>query len=181
MSEAVVAKRYADALFQIATEKKNVETLISELEVVKNVFQKDAQLVDLLNHPRVNEAEKMQLIDNAFGKCEKDIVHTLKILVQRHRVDIVPAVADHFSHLYNETNGIAAATVYSTRALSDEEKENLEISFKKQFNKQHVSITNVIDPSLIGGIRIKVGNTIYDGSISGKLNRIKQNIVSVGI
>jgi|SRR5690625_4807646 len=178
MSEAVVAKRYADALFQLANEKNNVEKLINELKVVKEVFQNDKQLIDFLNHPRIKNDDKMKLIDEAFGKFEKDVTNTLKLLVERHRINNVSAIIDDFVDFYNEANGIAAATVYSVRALSDDEKNNLEASFKKQMNKKSVSIKNVVDPSLLGGMRIRVGNTIYDGSISTKLNRMKHNIIS---
>ncbi|MFD2131513.1 F0F1 ATP synthase subunit delta [Pseudogracilibacillus auburnensis] len=181
MSEAVVAKRYADALFQLANEKNNVVKLISELEVVKEVFLNDKKMIDVLNHPRISNHDKMNIINGAFGQFDKDVINTLKILVERHRINVITSIVDHFVHLYNEANGVAAATVYSVRALSDEEKANLESSFKKQFNKQSVSIKNVVDPTLIGGMRIRVGNTIYDGSISGKLNRIKHNIVSASI
>jgi len=93
-------------------------------------------------------------------------------------ISLIPAVIENFAHIYNEANGIADATVYSIRALTEAEKEQLSSSFKTQLNKQSVSINNVVDPSLIGGMKIRVGNTIYDGSISNKLNRLKQNIVS---
>src|SRR5690625_304229 len=177
MSE-VVAKRYADALFQLATEKSIDEKLISELQTVKQVFQDDDQLSSFLNHPRVTNEKKLQLIDTSFEKLNKYIVNTLKLLVERHRIDNVTAIVDEYNHLYNEANGIAVATVYSTRALTDDEKAQLEASYQKRFNKKQVTIENEVDPSLLGGMKIRVGNTIYDGSIQGKLNRLKQNIVS---
>ncbi len=76
---------------------------------------------------------------------------------------------------------MATATVYSVRELTDVEKTELENSFKKKFNKKSVAIENIVDPSIIGGLKIRVGNTIYDGSISGKLNRIKNRLVSQSI
>ncbi|MEJ8778364.1 F0F1 ATP synthase subunit delta [Pseudogracilibacillus sp. ICA-222130] len=178
MSEAVVAKRYADALFQLASEKNNVENIQNALSTVKDVIQNNKEVVDFLNHPRIKQADKMKIIEEAFGKFDKDVVNLIKLLVERHRISLVPAVIDHFAHFYNEENGIAAATVYSVRALTDAEKEQLESSFTTKLNKKSVSINNVVDPSLIGGMKIRVGNTIYDGSISNKLNRLKQNIVS---
>src|SRR5690625_1825274 len=181
MSEAVVAKRYADALFQLASDKNNIDTLLSELQVVKEVFHNDKQITDFLNHPRVNNDEKMKLIDVAFKEFNKDVLHTLKILVERHRINIVTEFVDAFVDQYNEANKIAQATVYSVRALSEEETTNIESSLKKQLQKEQVVITNKIEPSLLGGMRIRVGNTIYDGSISGKLNRIKHNIGSASI
>src|SRR5690625_2302928 len=181
MSEAVVAKRYADALFQLASEKNSVDALLSELDVVKEVFQNNKQFIDFLSHPRINNDEKMKLIDEAFKESDKNVIHTLKILIERNRINIITSIVDAFVEQYNETNEIAAATVYSVRALSDEEKAQIEASLKAQLNKQQVTITEKIDPSLLGGVRIRVGNTIYDGSISGKLNRIKHNIGSVSI
>ena|SRR5690625_1615039 len=181
MSEAIVAKRYGEALFQLATEKGIEKKLISELRTVKEVFQKDEQINDFLNHPRITNANKLQLIDSSFASFDKNVVNTLKLLVQRHRIDNVAAIVDEFIHLQNEANGVAVATVYSTRALTDEEKSQLEASFKKRFNKKEISIVNEVDPSLLGGVKIRVGNTIYDGSLNNKLNRIKHNIVSESI
>lgn len=178
MSKAVVAKRYADALFQLATEKGIEEKLISELQIVKQVFQDDDKINDFMKLPNVSNEKKLQLIDTSFGTLDKYIVNTLKLLVERRRIENVPAIVDEYTHLYNEAKGNAVITVYSTRALTNDEKVQLEVSFKKRFNKQHVIIENDIDPSLLGGMKIRVGNTIYDGSIQGKLNRMRNNIVS---
>src|SRR5699024_8599346 len=178
MSEAVVAKRYADALFQLALEQNKTDQLVSQLSVVKEVFQSDDKIIQFLNHPRIELKKKIQIIEDSFKDSDKDLVNTLKILVERHRISNVVAIIDHFIHLYNEKNGIAVATVQSVRELSNDEKVQLETSLKSQLNKKSVKIENIIDPSLIGGVRIRVGNTIYDGSISNKLSRIRTNIVS---
>lgn len=181
MSEAVVAKRYAEALFQHAQEQSKAEQLISELNIVKEVFSKDEQVLKFLNHPRVAFAEKVALIDKAFESCDQTILNTLKLLVERHRINQVEAIIDQYIQFYNEANGIAQATVYSVRELTDAEKAELENAFKNKLNKNEIVIENVVDPSVIGGVRIRVGNTIYDGSISGKLHRFKQNLVSTNI
>lgn len=181
MSEAVVAKRYAEALFQHAQEANKAEQLISELNVVKEVFSNDEQVVKFLNHPRVAFSEKKALIDKAFASFDQIIVNTIKLLVERHRIKQISAIIDEFIHFYNEANGIAQATVYSVRELTDSEKAELEETFKKKLNKQQVEIDNIVDPSIIGGVKIRIGNTIYDGSLSGKLYRIKQNLVSTNI
>src|SRR5690625_2516713 len=180
MSE-VVAKRYAEALFQLATEKNIAEQLISELGTVKKVFAQDKQLLEFLNHPRIRLEKKKALIDDAFTSCNNVILNTLKLLVERHRLTHIVAIIDQFVHFYNEANGIATATVYSVRPLTDEEKTSLENSFKKKLNKDSITFINKTDDSLIGGIRIRIGNTIYDGSISGKLNRMKQRLTSANL
>lgn len=177
----VVAKRYAEALFQLATEKNIADELISELGTVKEVFEKDQKLVDFLSHPRINLQDKKQLIDEAFKSSNQVLLNTLKLLVERHRLSEVVAIINHYKHLYNEANGIATATVYSVRPLSDDEKASLEQSFKQNLNKDSISFVNKVDESLLGGVRIRIGNTIYDGSISGKLNRLKNNLTSANL
>lgn len=178
MSETVVAKRYADALFQLSMEKNNAEKIVDELNVVKEVFEKDENVLNIFTHPKVSNAEKMKVIDVAFAGLEKDVINTLKILIQRDRIDIVVSVIEDYLDLYNEDNGIAVATVSSVRPLTDAEKTQVELTFKAQLNKKSITIINKIDPSLIGGLRIRVGNTIYDGSISNKLKRFESSLVS---
>jgi len=175
----VVAKRYADALFQLANEKDNSENIQKELHTVQEVFQENKKLATILNHPRVNKDEKMKVIDDAFNSLNKEVVNIIKLLVERHRINSIVSVIEHYNYLYNEANGIASATVYSVRPLTESETTELESSLKSQFNKSSITINNIVDPSIIGGMKIRVGNTIYDGSISGRLNRIKHNLVSV--
>lgn len=180
MSE-VVAKRYAEALFQLATEKNIEEQLISELGTVKQVFEQDEKLLEFLNHPRVAFDKKKELIDEAFKSFDQTILNTLKLLVERHRINQIVAIVDQYQNFYNEAKGVATATVYSARPLTDDEKASLEASFKKRVQKESITFINEVDPSLIGGVKIRVGNTIYDGSISGKLNRLKSRLTTANL
>ncbi|MBM7601224.1 F-type H+-transporting ATPase subunit delta [Virgibacillus halotolerans] len=178
MSETVVAKRYAEALFQLGNEKAVLEQFVEELQTVKEVFEKNSKLYTILEHPRIAKTRKQQFLDEVFQSLNTDIVNTLKILVERHRIMITPSMIEHFIYLYNDAKGIAEATVYSVRKLSNPERQALVASFVKRFNKSTFDIHNIVDPSLVGGVKIRIGNTIYDGSVSGKLKRIKQNIVT---
>ncbi|WP_026907712.1 F0F1 ATP synthase subunit delta [Paucisalibacillus globulus] len=176
MSEAVVAKRYADALFQLASEKSSLNDYLEELRVVKQVFEENKELQTFLAHPRVTNEKKRIFLDEVFAGVSQDVLNTLKILVERHRVGITTDVVDAFETLVNEASGVAQGKVYSVRKLSDAEKADLELSFAKRLNKSVIKLENVVDSSLVGGVKIRMGNTIYDGTISGKLRRIEQNI-----
>src|SRR5690625_1336236 len=178
MSNTIVAKRYADALFQLANEKGVAVDIYEQLPVVKEVFETNDQLVALINNPRITITQKMDLINDTFNQVHPFILNTLKLLAQRQRLNSVLAVIDEFVRFFNEANGIAVVNIESVRELSIDEQQNLENMFKKQLNKSKVVIKNEIDPSIIGGIKARVGNTIYDGSIKGKLNRLENQIVS---
>jgi F-type H+-transporting ATPase subunit delta len=178
MSEAVVAKRYADALFQLGNEKAVLDQYLEEFQTVKKVFDTNTNLIPFLKHPRIHHAEKKQFLDNVFQGLSADVVNTIKLLAERQRSEIIPSIIDHFIQLVNDAKGIAVATVYSVRELNDAEKNELENAFAKRFNKKSIQFENVVDPNIIGGVKIRLGNTIYDGSVSGKLRRIERNIVT---
>lgn len=178
MSNTTVAKRYADALFQIAQEKNVLDTLEQELEAVKQVFQSDKSYVEFLEHPKVDLAKKKEILQQAFTGFSKEVLHTLFLLVDRKNASLVNDVVDYYILFANEARGTKVATVYSARALSEEEQNQLVATFTKKLNIQTLKIKNITDPAIIGGLKIKIDNTVYDGSIKGKLERIERNIIA---
>src|SRR5690625_6902338 len=100
------------------------------------------------------------------------------MMVERNRSNVIVQMIQEFKNLYNEKNSIAHAVVTSVRSLSADELSNVEETFKKLLNKSSLIIENKVDNSLLGGIRIRVGNTIYDGTLSNKLRRIEQNLLT---
>jgi F-type H+-transporting ATPase subunit delta len=176
MSEAVVAKRYADALFQLGNEKAVLEQFTDEFRTVQEVFESNTNLITFLKHPRVHNAKKKQFLDEVFQGLSVDVVNTIKLLAERHRSEMIPSIIDHFIQLVNDAKGIAVATVYSVRELNEAEKKELETAFAKRFNKNSLEFENKVDTSVLGGVKIRLGNTIYDGSVSGKLRRIRNKV-----
>src|SRR5699024_3713937 len=157
MSEAVVANRYADALFQLADENNNAETLITELAVVKDAFQANKKLIQILNHPKISESDIMNMIDVVMSVCRRDIIDTIKLLVTRQSIEKITEIINQVTENYNEANGIAVANVYSVRELTETERENIANSLKQQLKKKEVKLNNIIDPSVLGGLKIRVG------------------------
>ncbi len=181
MSENVIAKRYADALFQLGLEKSTLEQYVEDLTVIREVFSDNKELNTFLLHPKVNGEQKEQFIAKCLSGLHTDVVNTVKLLVERHRTTLIPSVVDAFIKYVNDAKGIEVATVYAVRELSEDEKQKLKVSFAKRLGKNTIEFKSVIDPSLIGGIKIRVGNTIYDGSISGKLHRMERKITVANI
>ena len=178
MSQVIVAKRYADALFQLADENNLTREFVSELDVVETVFEQNESLAPLLTSPDVKTEDKLALIDTAFNSVHVFIKNEFKMIVERNRSNVILQMIQEFKNLYNERNSIAHAVVTSVGSLSTEELSNVEETFKKLLNKSSLIIENKVDESLLGGIRIRVGNTIYDGTLSNKLRRIEQNLLT---
>ena len=105
-------------------------------------------------------------------------MNTLLTLIERKRVAIVFDLVNQFERLTYEQQQTAAAKVYSVKPLTEEEQMRVSTVFAKRVGKTTLRIENVIDPTLIGGIKVRVGNRIFDGSISGKLKRMERELVS---
>lgn len=178
MSKEIVAQRYAVALFQLAKEKGILEQVEQDLRLVTEVFQTEKELLPFLKHPKVEISKKKELLKTAFSSISTEVQNTLFMLVDRHREEVIPALVDSFFAKSFEERQIAEAKVYSVKALSEEEMSALSELFAKKIGKSKLLIDNIVDKSLIGGVKLRIGNRIYDGSVSGKLERIERQLVS---
>ncbi|MET3317830.1 UNVERIFIED_ORG: F-type H+-transporting ATPase subunit delta [Peribacillus simplex] len=177
MSDITVAKRYAVALFQIAKEQNLINQLEEELRIVNEVFTNDNELLSFLAHPKMTKDAKSALIANAFAILSSSVQNTVMLMVERHRTDEVTAMAQEFIELANEENSVADATVYTVRPLTDSEMEAVSSSFAAKIGKRNLRITNITDTNILGGIKLQIGNRIYDGTISGKLGRLSKQLL----
>lgn len=179
MSRSIAANRYAEALFGIGKDKGTLEALSKDLIVLKEVYLENEQLDPLLKHPRISRERKNQLIEEAFSGLDRDVINMFKLLIERRRTEMIPFITDHFNRLFNRENNVGAATVYSVRPLTTEELEGLNDSFSKRLNLNKVVFENVIDPTVLGGLKIIIDNRLYDGSASGRLKRLEKRITAV--
>jgi F-type H+-transporting ATPase subunit delta len=172
-----VAKRYADALFQVAQTNGTLPGVSAELKEVATVFETNTELVSVLANPKVRIEAKKEMIKNVFVGASEAVVNTLQLLVDKKRINEVKIVADEFQKLAAAAQGTADATVFSTRALSTEEQAEISAAFGKLVGVEKLNITNKIDASLIGGVRVQIGNYIYDSTVASKLEGLKRTLV----
>src|SRR5699024_10861446 len=117
MSQVIVAKRYADALFQLADENNLTSEFVSELDVVETVIEHNESIVSFLASPAVNTTDKLALIDTDFYSIHVCIKNEFKMMVERNRSNVILQMIQEFQNLYNEQNSIAHAVVTSVRSL----------------------------------------------------------------
>lgn len=177
MTVSTVARRYALALFQLAKEKQLLDQLEAELRVVKEVTDKNPEIFTVLQSPKLSKADKKKLVDTAFSGSNPYVLNLLKLLIDRQRQKEIGAVAKEFFALVNEEKGVAEATVTSVRALTEDERKALSATFAAKVGKKSLKIENIIDSKLLGGLKVRIGNRIFDGSIQGKLERLERQLL----
>jgi F-type H+-transporting ATPase subunit delta len=178
MSNTLVAKRYASALFQIANEQQILSNILEDLRVVKEVFLSNKELKAVLKSSKISLQKKKEILKEAFTSVNPYVQNTLLILIDRHREDEINEVVNQFIELTNDEMGIADAEVYSTRELNETEREAISAVFAAKIGKKSLRIENIVDSELLGGIKLRIGNRIYDGSLQGKLNRLERKLLS---
>ncbi|EKN66588.1 F0F1 ATP synthase subunit delta [Neobacillus bataviensis LMG 21833] len=178
MSSSMVAKRYAISLLQIAKEQQLLEVIEEELRVVKEVVQYNPELMVVLKSSKLSIEKKKEMITQAFGTVNVYVRNTLLILIERHRQDEIVEVVNEFLELANEEMGIAEAEVTSTRALTEAERAAISSVFAAKIGKKSLRIENIVDSNLLGGVKLRIGNRIYDGSLRGKLDRLERKLLS---
>jgi F-type H+-transporting ATPase subunit delta len=178
MSSSMVAKRYALALLQIAKEQRLLTEFEAELRVVKEVLQYTPELNAVLKSSKLTIDKKKEIVKQAFASVNGYVLNTLLILIDRHREGEIAAVANEYIELANQELGIAEAEVTSTRALSEAERQALSAVFAAKIGKSSLKIENHVDSDLLGGLKLRIGNRIYDGTLRGKLDRLERKLLS---
>lgn len=178
MKHDVIAKRYANALIQIATEKQAIDDFEKELQIIKEVFVHNQELMGFLENPNIELGEKKAMIEKAFSSFSQEILNMMFLLIDRKREEVMIEIVDMYVELANQVRNIADATVYSVRLLTDEEKRAVTETFAKLCGKGTIRIHNVVDDELLGGIKVRIGNRIFDGSLQGKIARIRRELIA---
>ncbi|MDT8860431.1 F0F1 ATP synthase subunit delta [Alkalihalobacillus sp. MEB130] len=178
MSNQAVANRYASALFQLAKEKHDLKKVNEELQTVKTVVETTPELVQFLSHPKVTVAQKQAFIQESFKGLSDISVHTLLLLIDKKRTDIIVPMINKYKELAYEAQDMAEALVYSTKPLSEKEQDHIAKAFAKKAGKSKLEVKNIVDSELIGGIKIRIGDRIYDGTIKAQLDKLERNLIA---
>lgn len=173
--ETVAAKRYAKALYEIAAGENRTLEVEEELKALVGAFRSGADVSHFISSPNITESQKWEVISQAIeGKLSKPVVSLAKLLVERGRVGILPELLDAYIKISSDALGIANALVFTTYPLSEEEKGQVAAEFGTLVGKK-IRVRNEIDNSLLGGMKVRIGDTLYDGSLAGKLERLEKS------
>ncbi|MFB9274612.1 F0F1 ATP synthase subunit delta [Cohnella cellulosilytica] len=177
----VVAKRYAKALFSAAQQKGLVAETETQLQLIVDVLQINPEFRAFLVAPNITLETKKQTLFQAFGaEASPLVLNTISLLIERGREGELASVLAAYLQVAGEALGRADAHVASPAPLSDEEQAKLADKFGALLGKK-VRVTNSVNPELLGGLTVRIGDTLYDGSLKGKLERLDKTLQSAVI
>lgn len=177
---AAITSRYARAFAEVVLDlRMDPAQALQELHAMAGLIQSSQELRNIFENPSVEQKQKLGLLDAIIARmgASRALRNFTAVLIDNHRIGRIQEIAQDFQHELNQRLGIAEAQVSSARELSQEEKRLLE--------KQMATITGKVihatysrDASLLGGAVVRIGSTIYDGSVRGRLTKIKEQLIA---
>jgi F-type H+-transporting ATPase subunit delta len=175
-----VLVRYARAFADVVVAHKlNPDKAVAEMAEAAALIAGSRELRNVLLNPAVTREQKHALLDSIVARMgdSKLLRNFLAVLVDQRRIANIGEIVVLFKEEMDRRTGIAEARVLSARALTSAEKKSLEKQLTEITGKA-VRATYAEDPALLGGVTVRVGSTIYDGSVQGQLRRMRQELAS---
>lgn len=164
-----IARPYAEAAFRLARDGNELPAWSEMLRFASSVVA-DARVAAALDNPKLNAGDKETLVLSVCGERLNALGRNfIRVLIGADRVALLPQIAGLFDALKNDTDGVAKARIDSAFPLTDAQLGELKASLEKHFGKKIEATVNV-DPTLIGGARISVGDTVIDASVEAQLH-----------
>jgi F-type H+-transporting ATPase subunit delta len=175
MLSKLVAKRYARALLSAAVAKSVIERVETDLFTVVAAIKKERGIAKFLADPKETPGAKKELLGKAFAGILPETLNFLSLLVDKKRFDYLPEILSAYSEEADRIRGIAVAKVKSAQALQPDAMAAISKRLKEITGKE-IELVTEIDPSIVGGVLIRVGNKIIDATLARQLEDLRSAI-----
>lgn len=168
------AIRYAKALLQKASENNSEEVVFGDMQSVYKTIEDSRELQSVLQSPVIKVKDKKEALLKIFSSQSEATHLLIKVLVDNKRTPLLNKVAQAYVDLYNEQHGVKVATVITAVALSSELEAKVMAKVKELTGSEKVKLKSEIDPTIIGGFILRVGDIQYNASIANQLGNLKR-------
>lgn len=177
MAELTVARTYARALFGAAKDLDKLEVIAEDLKDMEQVLGNETELVRFLSMPSIPQSEKIDALRDIFsGMVSEEFLIFICILIEKGRLSQFERIAREFDAIRNEEEGFSAGVIYSSIPLTQDRLEKFEEETGRLL-REKVRLTNEIDESLLGGIKILINGKMIDASVKTRVSALADAII----
>ena len=178
MKDLTAARKYSSVLFDLAKEKNEVQETGTCLKLLKESYKAIPEFRAFLFSFKINNEQKIEVLNSVFGDDFTDLLSKFtKTLLENKRQDLIPDISNSYNLKARESNNQLLVSAVSHEKLSDELTDSVKRSLEKFFDRD-VIIESTVDPSIIGGIKLRIGNTVIDGSVRRSLTRLRETLLN---
>jgi F-type H+-transporting ATPase subunit delta len=173
-----VAGRYARALFNLAADQKNLDAVVADARGVKASIEFSADLKAFLANPILKKEEKNSILKAVFGSHVQPLfMNFLMFLVERSRLDVLADIIDEFIAIHLASTGTMNVVIRTERAIDPPLMEQLLAKLQERSGKK-IQAEVIIDPQLLGGFKVQMGDEVYDSSFKSQLRKYQESALS---
>ncbi|OYT70471.1 MAG: ATP synthase F1 subunit delta [Armatimonadetes bacterium CP1_7O] len=177
MVDVRVARRYARALFEVALKQQQLQQTADDLTALRRLMEQSSELRTFFYSPLIPRDRKIARLREALStQVQLHILRLLELLVEKRREKFLVAVCDEFQRLQEAHQGVVRATIVSAVPLTADEQNALVQKLEQSTGKRIIP-TFEVQPELIGGVRVQMGDYQIDGTLRGALDRLRDHIM----
>jgi len=166
-------RRYALALYEIAERNNKVDEYIKDLNEICDLIENNIDFYEIVKHPEINTTKKKQLFTDLFkGKIDEELLSFMVVLIEKNRILDLRGKLNQLINIDLERKNILRGVVKTAVPILQEELEKLTVIFEKKYEKKILFETE-IDKSVLGGVYLRIGNDVIDGTVRSKIQEMK--------
>lgn len=175
---AAAARRYARALLDVALEQRLAARVRGELAEASGLLRQHAELREALTHPGVAAASRARLVSTIWGQrgASEPFVRLMVLLAERDRVTLLPTIEETYVALWNSHRGVVSAEAITAVELEEEQRAALTGAIEKAVGAE-IELQARVDPSVQGGVCVRLGGRVYDGTLRARLRALREQLV----
>ena len=171
-----VASRYGLALYSLALEENKIDSWQKDVKTLKSIFEENTDFIMILGSSFLSLKERKEILEKTLAKVDESILALIAVVMENNRVSSLLDIFESFNSYCNEYLGISEGIIYSTLKLENKVINQIEEKISK-IEHCKVELKNVIEPNLIGGVKIVIHDRIYDGSIKHHMENMKKDLL----
>ena len=172
---ADAARVYAEALFEVGRDKGKLDALQQQLGQFADAVDRNRDLQVFFFSPYLSSAEKQEGIERAITGAEPELINFLELLLEKHRMPVLFRIRRNYDSLWAKENKRLGVTVTSAVELDPEIAERISSEIEEQTGNE-VQLENRVDPEILGGLVVQVGNMVLDTSIRNRLEKLRKSV-----
>ncbi|HVO74840.1 MAG TPA: ATP synthase F1 subunit delta [Ignavibacteriaceae bacterium] len=180
MIDSKVSYRYASSLLGLAVEKKILDAVLNDMEMLKSAIEQNASLRNLLESPVIKPQSKASILDEILSKANPETRKFIRFVIDKNRENLLLGITSAFLKLRNEYIGFVNVSVKTAYEFTNEQKKKLKERLESLLKKK-VGLIFQIDKSLVGGFIAQVDDTVYDASIMHQLDLLRNRLLESSI
>jgi F-type H+-transporting ATPase subunit delta len=173
------SRQYANALADIALAQGAGAPVLQQLGDITAAYASSSELRNFLESPAITKEQKRSIVEKISARlgASKILRNCLFVMIDHQRMHQLPEILESFRTVLRERQGIAEAEVFSAVTLNDAQKTEMKQTLERVTGKT-IEAKFSLDPNLLGGARVRVGDTIYDGSLRNRLNGLRERLLA---